>query len=215
MSVEIIPAILPKSLKDLEENLARMHGVTKEVQIDLAPRNVLLGQESMPFWQEFDFEFDLMLPHPEQEVDACVALGGSRIIVHAHNTHAHEAVEILQKHRGGEYPIKVGLALAAHGSVEELKSFSGLYDYVQVMGIDHEGRQGEPPDPHRREVELIKQLRARFPDSVIQVDGGVAPHVRELVVAGANRLVVGSAIIQSENPKKTYQALYTEANNAH
>jgi pentose-5-phosphate-3-epimerase len=80
------------------------------------------------------------------------------------------------------------------------------------MGIDHIGRQGEPPDPHHHELLLIAELRTKFPKLLIQVDGAVAPHVRELVQAGASRLVVGSAIVNADNPKEVYKALYTEAN---
>jgi pentose-5-phosphate-3-epimerase len=85
-------------------------------------------------------------------------------------------------------------------------------DFVQVMGIDRIGRQGEPPDIHHREIALVERLRRRYPSLTIQVDGGVAPHVKELVRAGANRLIVGSAIVHAKNPGEVYKKLYTEAN---
>ena len=210
--IDIIPAILPRSFEELEEGLRRLHGVAPLVQIDLVGENFLAGKESIPFWQDFDFEFDIMLPDPAREVEVCVTLGASRIVVHANAASALEAVQFLQQYRTGDYPLAVGIALEAHDMPSVLDAFENLYDYVQVMGIDHIGRQGEPPDPHHHELLLIAELRTKFPKLLIQVDGAVAPHPRELVQAGASRLVVGSAIVNADNPKEVHKALYTEAN---
>jgi pentose-5-phosphate-3-epimerase len=212
--VEIIPAILPKKFDELEDGLAKLKGVTSFVQIDLVGTNVLAGKELIPFWEEFDYEIDIMLANPEREVRGLIDIGASRIVVHANASTAHEALEMLQETRTGEFSIEVGVALAAHDTPDVLKSFEGLYDYVQVMGIDHIGKQGEPPDPHHHELVLIKSLRAQFPTLTIQVDGAVAPHVRELAQAGANRLIVGSAIMSAENPLSMHQKLFAEANRA-
>ena len=61
------------------------------------------------------------------------------------------------------------------------------------MGIEKIGFQGEPFD--ERVLDQIKALRKQFPEVTISVDGAVdfdtAP---ELIEAGANRLVAGSAI---------------------
>ena len=224
--VELIPAVLPKSFAELTQVLGRLHGLPAQagvspiVQVDLVGTNVLAGQYAMPLWEEFDFEFDIMLHDPRGVVEQCIDLGASRVVVHAEAQSAKETVAFLQPMRGGEFPVEVGVALRAHDVLDALEPFGplrqladgGLYDYVQVMGIDHIGQQGEPPDPHGKEIELIRALREQFPDLVIQVDGAVAPHVRELVAAGANRLVVGSVLTQANNPKIVYKALYTEAN---
>src|SRR3989344_1303189 len=206
---EIIPAVLPGSWSELEEGLAHLRGVAPLVQVDVTESDLFAGQDAMPLWEEFDFEFDLMVPAPDIEV--CVALGASRIVLHARYSAALGEVQTLQNKRSGEFPIAVGVALQTHDAVEVLLPFAGLYDYVQVMGIDHEGVQGEPPDPHGADVALVKALRAQYPDLTIQVDGAVAPRVRQLVQAGANRLVVGSAIMHAPDPRATLKALYTEA----
>lgn len=208
--VEIVPAILPKSFEELEQGLARLSGVAPLIQIDLVGENVLSGQETIPLWEEFDFEADSMLPNPVAEVRYCIDLGFSRIVVHADALGAKEAMTMLQETREGDFAIQVGVALQSADSPEELTEFVGLFDYVQVMGIAHIGSQGQPFDP--RAIALIKELRVQFPELIIQVDGAVAPHVRELVAAGANRLVIGSAIMRAENPREVYKALYTEAN---
>lgn len=230
--VELIPAVLPKSFAELGQSLEFLRGVAPRVQVDLVGVNILAGQSAMPLWKEFDFEFDIMLPDPRAVVQDCIDMGASSMVVHVTATETatlgvakgREALQMLQDKRGGDpdrpndqghpgvFPIEVGVALRSHDTPEALEDFKNLYDYVQVMGIDHEGRQGEPPDPHHKEIELVRALRAKFPNLMIQVDGAVAPHVRELVAAGANRLVVGSALTQAPNPNAVYKALYTEAN---
>ncbi len=208
--IEIIPAVLPKSFEGLEHSLGRLRGAAKLVQIDLVGTNILEGQYALPFWEEFDFECDIMLADPAKEVQACIDAGASRIIVHAESATAKEALEMLQPMRGGPIPTVVGVALRAHDTKEALAPFAGLYDFVQVMGIDHIGKQGEPPCPHGKELELIKALRAEYPTLDIQVDGAAAAHVGELVAAGTNRLVVGSAIVNAADPIAAYQGLKAE-----
>ena len=69
-------------------------------------------------------------------------------------------------------------------------------DFVQFMGIENIGYQGEPFD--ERVFEKIRELRERFPDTIISVDGGVSlENADKLIEAGANRLVSGSAIFES------------------
>ena len=199
--VDILPAVLPKNFSDLKQRLESLQGIAPVVQIDLVGTNILAGHEAIPLWEEFDFEIDIMLPQPEAEVRQCIDIGAARIVVHASAPTAHQALEILQETRGGDYAVEVGIALAAHDMLEVLKNFDRLYDYVQVMGIDRIGKQGEPPDPHHHEILLIKELRRAYPELLIQVDGAVAVHPRELVEAGANRLIVGSAIVNAEDPQ--------------
>ena len=208
--VEIIPAVLPKNLSELEDGLLRLRGVAPLVQIDLVGHNILESEETLPLWEEFDFEMDIMLPTPTREVRRCIELGASRIIVHAVAPDAREALGVLQETREGEFKIEAGLALASHDTPEALLPFEGLYDYVQVMGIEHIGSQGQPPDP--RAPALVGALRERHPNLTIQVDGAVAPRAWEFAGAGANRLVVGSAIMAADNPKQELIRLYNLVN---
>lgn len=208
--VDVIPAILPKDFSELEEELARLVGIAPLIQIDLVGQNVLTGQEALPGWEDADFECDIMLSDPAREVATCLAAGAARVVVHAAAATAPQALERLQQTRTGQYPVPVGVALQSFDTPEALTPFVDLYDYVQVMGIERIGSQGQPHDP--RSLALVKALRAAHPELVIQVDGAVAPHVREFAAAGANRLVVGSAIVRAQNPKKVFRTLYTEAN---
>ena len=66
------------------------------------------------------------------------------------------------------------------------------------MGIDHIGFQGQNFD--KKVIDKIKTTKAKYPSIPISVDGGVSLETApELIAAGADRLIVGSAIFDSDN----------------
>ena len=74
------------------------------------------------------------------------------------------------------------------------------------MGIEHIGAQGEPFD--ERVLSQIKSLRVLYPELIISVDGSVNEETAPLLVqAGANRLVVGSALMKSFDMRETMREL--------
>lgn len=231
--IEIIPAILPKTLNELDAGVHSVRAVAKLVQVDVidghfaqnktwpytdkASFEQIVGEErGLPLWEDVDYEFDLMLNNPAPDVMRYVHAGASRIIVHAASAGSIEALQTLAELRqGGEgaFSIQTGVALGLNAELDALDSFDALFDYIQVMGIARVGYQGEPFDT--RALTMVERLRTRYPDTAIQVDGGVrADNARALVRAGASRLVVGSAIFAADNPEEAYKALYTEVNGA-
>jgi ribulose-phosphate 3-epimerase len=215
--IEIIPAVLPKSVTDLEVQLAHIQDLGGTVQIDMVDgvyaKNIswpysaagsfdafASGDEGIPFWREFEFQFDVMAQHPELHVEEYVRAGASSIVIHARAEGAMDALKLLQQYRGTELvPVEVGVALMAGASPELLLPFEGLYDFVQVMGIGRVGVQGEPFD--ERCLELIQKLRTLYPQLVIQVDGGIDMEtIKKIAQAGVNRAIVGHAIVRADDP---------------
>ncbi len=79
------------------------------------------------------------------------------------------------------------------------------------MGIEKVGFQGEPFDKHA--IYLVERMRRRYPELIIQVDGGVSlENANALAKAGASRLIVGSAIFGEDDPIAASKALQVEAN---
>ena len=230
-AVEIIPAVLPQSWRELEEKLERVHSFAKLVQIDVVDgeyaraktwpyrdgasfEKVVEEEHGLPHWDTLDFEFDLMVFDPAAVVNQYVLAGASRIVLHAKSSTAVKALTDLANMReeGGSFTVQVGLALGAHQSPDDLEPFEAQFDFVQVMGIEREGKQGEPPSAQGRY--LVERLRSRYPNLPIQVDGGVNMETaRALAQAGATRLIAGSAILNAEDPKAAFDALVKEANN--
>ena len=224
---EIIPAILPEDTDDLREKLSLISGIAPLVQIDVCDGKftptktwpyrkgvdetflrIVAQEEGFPFWDSVDFEADLMVKHPENIIDDWVATGAKRIIIHIESTP--DTLSLVRKIRQeyqykneSSYGIEIGVALNIDTPNEEvydilnaLEEDGAPIDFVQFMGIENIGYQGEPFD--ERVFEKIRDLREKFPETIISVDGGVSlENAAELIEAGANRLVSGSAIFES------------------
>jgi ribulose-phosphate 3-epimerase len=231
MSVAIIPAVLPKNFNALKEQLERVRGSTKLVQIDVvdgrfahnrtwpykdgsAFATIVKEEHGLPFWDEFDFEFDLMIEDPFERVMDFMHAGASRIIVHAKAPGAVEALQKLADLRlndDGAFTMKTGVALMPDMQPEVLEHFDAYIDFVQVMGIARVGFQGEPFE--KRALYLLERLRRRYPALELQVDGAVdLDNAHALVEAGATRLIVGHAIFEADDPKAEIEKLTAEAN---
>lgn len=229
--VKIIPAVLPKSFSELEATLLTIKGIVSTVQVDIvdgifAPNatwpydemgniefeKILLGERTLPHKDDFDFELDLMVDDALEAADKWVRVGASRLIIHAKSRHAKEALESLQGVRGeGRGLISLGVALPSGGKAEMFAPFRNLCDSVQVMGIEKVGFQGEPFN--EQSLLLIQALHEEYPQLQISVDGGVRmENISKLVNAGATRLVAGSLILSSSNPKQKIHEIIELAN---
>lgn len=216
---EIIPAILPKNFEDLKSKIGQMRGLVPLVQVDLcdgifvpavtwpfrdqdarSADEILNEREGMPYWDEINFEFDLMVSDAVENLEKYIKLGARRLVFHM------EAVGDAQEFRefieGMDMYVKenldIGVALNNDTDLEIIEPFIHDIDFVQLMGIKEIGKQGEPFD--ERVLERIEQLKAKHPDIVISVDGAVNEDSAErLLAAGADRLVIGSAIWESDD----------------
>ena len=221
--IEIIPAILPKSYSELEEKLASIQGAASTAQIDavdgiFAPSKTwpyqggemfssIVAQEAgLPFWEDFDFQFDCMVSHALRDAGDFISAGASSIVIHGAGKDALATLEQLQNERAGEFGVALGVALLPGDEASVFAQYKDLVDFVQVMGIARVGFQGSEFDP--RSLNLISALRRDNPELTIQIDGGVRlENARQIAHAGANRLVVGSAIFSQSDPRAAIEAL--------
>jgi ribulose-phosphate 3-epimerase len=231
MSVEIIPAILPRSLKDLKSHLERIRGVSRKVQVDIVGggfftfnrtwpfrdrrsyEKILKEEQGLPHWTEFDTEVDLMVDNPKELALQFVRLRTTRVIVHAARPGAFAAAQALADYDDDDhpFPVGVGVALGVEDPLDLLEPYEHLLDFVQVMGIAKVGYQGRSFD--ERALTAVARLRRRYRDMAIQVDGGVSlKNARALVAAGATSLIAGSAVFGAKDTSVALKALYTEAN---
>ncbi len=222
--VEIIPAILPQSFDEIVEKVARVKGLVNLVQVDICDgrfvpsvtwpykadpgefERITKEEDGMPAWQEVNYEFDLMVDEPEKSVEGWVAAGATRIILHAEaKGDIGKAIEILKGR------VEVGLALNIETPINAIgdPKFSvgeGSLQFIQLMGIDRVGFQGQEFDA--RVIEKIVEVKKLHPNYPVSIDGGVSlENAKQLVDAGADRLVVGLAIFNSSDVGDTIKAL--------
>jgi ribulose-phosphate 3-epimerase len=233
---KIVPAILPVSHADLEQKLGILRGLVDAVQIDIIDGRFAssaswpystgareFAQEiekgvMLPHYGEFHFEMDLMVSDPEEVTGIWIAAGAQRIILHVESTNylprAITDLETKYGHAKGFAPdlLAVGLAINIQSDLLLLEPYLPNADFVQFMGIDSIGKQGQPFD--ERVLEKIKAFKGKHPNMSVQVDGGVSLETAPaLLSAGVERLIVGSALWNSEdiqNELKAFQSLIEE-----
>lgn len=229
----IVPAVLEKNYADVVARVASVAGLAGRVQVDLCDgiyvpattwpfgdasvsvARMRLRGETLPYFGDIEYEFDLMVEDPLPLAETAIALGASRIVLHAKAPKRAEDIlrELLARH-GGAPSLAVGIALTNDSFVPAWERAAALASFVQVMGIARIGRQGEPTDP--RTVATIRSVRAAYPHLPLQVDGSVGPEdVRAFLRAGAETLVVGSAVFSAHTgPKEAYERLLATAESA-
>jgi ribulose-phosphate 3-epimerase len=217
MNVEIIPAILVNTFDELQEKVDLVKLGTDRIQVDICDGQftpsatwpyrktdnnfemIVREDQAMPSWETLDYEFDLMVNNPEEVVDDWVSAGATRIVLHLESKG--DVREAIRKLIGR---VEIGIALNIDTPVEEIRNLrlelgDDAIQFVQLMGIDHIGFQGQQFDVQI--IDKIHDIKEMYPDMLISIDGGVSLETApSLIDAGADRLIVGSAIINSENP---------------
>lgn len=223
---KIIPAILPQSYTAIVHATDRVHEGVKAVQIDFvdgvfAPNQTWLfntkekerfsaierEEEGLPYWDTLDYEFDLMVQNPLEKMDLFMALGPSKLIFHIGSFETEAMLSYFEN-----LPLIIretvsfGMAVGIDTDIELVTPFIEYIDTIQCMGIAQIGVQGQPFDD--RVLSQIKKAKELFPDKEVSVDGGVSlDTAHSLVAAGADTLVVGSALFGSTDIYGTIELL--------
>lgn len=212
MSIEIIPAIMPQKFYEIEDLTSLVKNSVQTIQLDLmdgkyAPESTwpfnygtdrdLVALESQdssfPFWEDINYELDLMVERPEERLDTWLGIGASRIIFHYGSVSDWKKIKEIEL--GIRNFIEIGIAVTIHDDLSAIYELvdENIVDFIQVMGIAHIGYQGEPFE--EQSLNIISELRRRYPDLVISVDGGVSlDTIGDLADAGVNRFVSGSGV---------------------
>ncbi|MFA6177385.1 MAG: hypothetical protein WC694_00605 [Candidatus Paceibacterota bacterium] len=218
---EIIPAILEKDYEDLKDKIALVRGVVPIVQIDFCDGifvptrtwpfssgggadehlgRILSEEEGMPFWEDIDFEFDLMVADAVENFNIYTKLGPKRIIFHIEAVgelesfhHFLEGIDMYVRDS-----IEIGVAINPSTPSEQIFPIISSIDFVQCMGNDKIGHKGMLLD--EQVYKKIVILREKYPDLPIAVDIGVNETTAPLLIErGATKLVAGSAIFKTDD----------------
>ena len=145
----------------------------------------------------------LMIENPDAYLEDFKAAGADILTVHYESTkHIHRTLQAIRK-----LGMKSGLALNPGTPVEVLECLIDEVDMVLIMSVNP-GFGGQSFIPYALEkVKQVKALGERTGrDLLIQVDGGVGlQNVQEVVNAGANVIVAGSAVFGAQDVSATVQ----------
>ncbi len=223
---EVIPAFIVQDFNDLSENITKVVSLVSFVQIDVCDgkfaqsiswpmqmkdkssvEKILDEEEGLPFWDSIDYEFDLMILNAIDQFDFFIRLGAKRIIFHLESEDKDKLKEFLEGiDMYTRENIEIGIAINTTTSIDLLRPIISHVDFVQCMGVENIGYQGEPFDD--RVITQISSLKNDYPEIVISVDGSVNEDTAPLLVeAGASRLVVGSALLNCYDIRETIKEL--------
>lgn len=213
---EIIPAILTNDISDFRKKYADLfalsHYFTKLhvdfIDGDFLPQNTIQIKDLAGFKSTLSMIAHLMVRNPKDYFEDAKKQGFAYVFIHFE---AFENLDELQKtiDKAKELHLKIGLSINPETKLYEAAKFIDKVDVIQLMGV-HPGAQGRAFEPAT--LDKIRELRNLSKNVIICVDGGVKVGVvRECVLAGANWLVAGSAILQSDNQKIAIEALKADS----
>lgn len=143
----------------------------------------------------------LMIVEPEKYIEAFREAGADVITVHYEACpHLHRTIQQI-KATGA----KAGVALNPHTPISVLEDIIEELDLVCLMSVNPGfGGQKFIYQVIPKVRKLKEMIITRNTKTLIEIDGGVGlQNAEELLKAGANVLVAGSAVFKSENPLDT------------
>ena len=147
----------------------------------------------------------LMLSNPDPYLKEFASLGANLISVHLEAcSHLHRTIQSIK-----ELGIKAGVVLNPGTPVSLLEPIIQDVDLVLIMSVNPGfGGQKFIPGALNRISELKKLINQHNANVLIEVDGGVGPaNAQEVLNAGADVIVAGSAVFNSEDPIATIHQL--------
>ncbi len=156
-------------------------------------------------------DIHLLIERPERFVGEFVATGAERISIHPESTcHLRRVLEFIRARRA-----RAGIALNTVTPLESLEEVLGDFDFLTILSADLGVDDLFLPQSVAKVARASRMRADRHLDFAIQVEGGLGPeHVEDLVRAGADILVVGSAIFHSADPRTRLVDLIRQAASA-
>ncbi len=143
----------------------------------------------------------LMIVDPDRYIEAFKKAGADILTVHYEAcTHLHRTVQNIHSHG-----MKAGVSLNPHTPISVLEDIIQDIDLVLLMSVNPGfGGQSFIENTYSK-IEKLKALIAeKNTDVIIEIDGGVNLETgKKLIEAGANALVAGSFVFNSNNPTHT------------
>jgi ribulose-phosphate 3-epimerase len=220
MAVKIAPSILSADFTRLGEQIRAAQDAGADlIHIDVMDGmfvpNITIGPlivEAAKRATSLPLDVHLMIERPERYIEEFIKAGADYLVVHAEATvHLHRAVQQIR-----ELGAKPGVALNPATPIEAIKHILGDLDMVVLMSVNPGfGGQGYIPSSTPKIRELRAMLDAIGSKALLEVDGGVKPsNAAEVIGAGADTLVMGSAFYGSKNYAEVVKKIREIAPNA-
>ena len=203
--IKMAPSILSADFARLLEDVKKVENAGCEyLHIDVMDGhfvpNITLGPaivKSLRNDVNMVFDAHLMIENPDNYIKDFADAGCDIIVVHEEAcTHLHRTIQNIKSHN-----VKAGVALNPATPIENIKYVLKDVDMVLIMTVNP-GFGGQSFIDGM--IDKIKELKLLIDEQGlevdIQVDGGIKPsNIDKVVKAGANVIVAGSAIFNSDD----------------
>ena len=213
---KLAPSILSADFANLQLALSQCddggaHWIHVDVMDNQFVPNLTIGppvvKSLRPNTKKF-LDVHMMVVDPEKLVEPFAKAGADSITFHIEATDDPQSVIDLIKAAG----TKVGISVKPATPLAEIEPYYDQIDLVLVMSVDPGfGGQGYI-DGSTERIEKVKQMlieKCVENRVLIEVDGGIKLHnAKEVIDAGADVLVAGSAIFGADDPVQIMKDFY-------
>jgi ribulose-phosphate 3-epimerase len=218
--LQIVPSILSADFARLAEDVAKMElGGAKMLHVDVMDGhfvpNLTLGPpvvKSLRKVTSLVLDVHLMITDPDKFAPLFIEAGADQVSIHYEAaTHLDRTIRMIQS--GGA---RAGVVLNPATPVSVLEDILYVADFVLIMSVNP-GFEAQKFIPNslnkiRRLDRVRKEQKMGF---AIEIDGGVsASNTAEVVQAGCDWLVAGSAVFHSADPAATVKEMQQIADRA-
>lgn len=213
MSVRIAPSILSADFAALGQAVAAVErGGADLIHVDVMDGhfvpNITIGPPVVRSLQrvvEVPLDVHLMIDDPDRYLEAFAEAGAAMLSVHVEAaTHLHRT---LSRIRG--LGVKAGAVLNPSTPVGSLEDIAGEVDFILIMSVNP-GFGGQTFIA--RSLDKVRATRALLDragnSAPIEIDGGIdLGNIGQVVDAGVEIVVAGSAVFGSSEPEAAVRAL--------
>jgi ribulose-phosphate 3-epimerase len=211
--VEIIPSILSADFARLAEEIARVErGGASMLHLDVMDGHFVDGLtigppvvKSLRKITHTHFDVHLMIEEPERHIPDFVKAGANSISVHQEVCrHLDGVLELIRS-----FGVKAGIVLNPATPVSVLADVLEVADYVLLMSVNP-GKGGQEFIPYvldkvRKLDRMRNERKLALP---IEIDGGIhRENLADVVRAGCDWIVTGSAVFHSPDPEATVREM--------
>ena len=203
--VEIAPSMLGADFGDMRRAAELVAPESGYLHMDVMDGhfvpNLTMGSDLVKALKGIaPLDVHLMITDPCDFIDDFCEAGADIISVHIEANKPKEALQLIKSKN-----IKAGIALNPSTPKEAIEDVVSEADIILVMSVEP-GYCGQ--SFHENAIDRVKEYREKYPDKLIEVDGGVSTSNSEkLIQAGADILVAGSAVFNSEDPLQTIKQM--------